>query len=75
MVADDSSTLSVGKAGSKIAVCGIAGLVGSVRIGGNGTAGGAMNVQMASIILVRDAEVFHIHMIRERDWKCEMLSS
>lgn len=72
---DGSSTLSVGKAGSKIAIRGIAGLVGSARIGGNGTAGGAMTAQTASIILVRDVEVFHIHTIQGRGLKCEKSSS
>ena len=66
MGTDGFFTLFVGKAGSRIAIRGIAGLVGSLRIGGNGTAGGVMSAQRVSIIPVRDAGVFHIHTIRER---------
>lgn len=68
-----SSTLSAGAAGSRIAVRGIAGLVGNVRIGENGIVGGATSVLMGSVYPVMDVEVSQIHMIRTRGMRCDQL--
>lgn len=63
-VTEGSSTLFERMAGCRIAVRGTAGPVDSVKIGENGIVGGAMNVQKASITLVKDAVMYRIHMIQ-----------
>ena len=55
---EGSSTHSARTVGNRIAVHGTVGLVACARIGGNGIARGATNVQMGSIIHARDAEAF-----------------
>ena len=62
-------------AGSRIAVHGIAGLVESVRIGGNRIVRGATSVLMQSVYPVMDVEVSQIYMIRGRGMRCSQLRS
>ena len=70
-----SSTLSAGTAGSRIAVHGIAGLVESVRVGGNSIVGGATSVLMQSVYPVMGVEVSQIYTIRGRGMRCSQLRS
>ena len=72
---EGSSTHSAEAAGSRIAVHGTVGLVVSVRIGGNGIARGATNVQMGSIIHARDAEAFRNHVIHVKGMNYEKCPS